>query len=500
MVNSIAYLKSIYQPTDYTVPRIHVTNLTRALNRDNAGYAGIVAVIGAFPGNDDNIQPFSSYEQMLRYYNVEEGTDAEKAFNGLLACKQILRTRKHSSINGASAVLVANITTLTDEAKNLIHTYESTEGNGKIMDDKGKVYKELTSIEGLGASLDNAYKKVLTKEKLMQALNKLYTENFDFLFTADDFSQESTTSTIETTEAGGEGNEGTGSSTQTSESSAEEETFLTPLTAAQEVQKFLQDEFRLQRPAQYIAPLVTSSRDDTGNEATVNVDENINEQEIEGMYQLFKDDVFSCGGFYTQRICIDNSTTPLSVIETAAYLTGHIAATRIERPITFQTIPGVTDVYDELSIGQQDTGYLLASKGFPVIVCKLRNSVAQIAEYCVLNSQLPSGYDLAQVRAVSYLIKQYDLQQFLGLPNDEATRAQIGAELSMVNKRVMQDVSIIDEITTSNPIIPERDGKPCPREVYIELNVVVHGVIIVVHLGVNMEEYSGQGQIEEEIY
>ena len=500
MVNSIAYLKSIYKENDYTVPRIHVTNLTHSLNKDAAGFAGVVAIVGAFPNNDHDIQAFSSYDSMLRYYGVEEGTAVEKAFNGLLAAKQILRTRGHSEEDGASAVLIANITEYTDTALTTINTYDSTHKDAPLMDDKGKIYRELTSFEGLNVALDTAYDKVITKERLVQALNKLYTENFDFIFTADDFTATKTTVSNVTVQTGeGDDEEGDEPTTSTTSTSTTEKV-ITPLEVAVEIQKFLQDEFRLQRPAQYIAPLITQPRANAGNTATVNVDESINEEDIKAMYALFKDDVFSCGGFYTQRIFIDYAQEPLSLIETAAYITGYIAATRIEQPLTYQTIPGITGVYDELSVGKNDTGYLLANMGFPVIVCKLRNSIAQTAQYCVLNSQLPSGYDLAQIRAVSYLIKQYDLQQFLGLPNDEATRAQIGAELSMVNKRVMQDVAIIDEITTSNPIVPERNGKACPREVYIELNVVVHGVIIVIQLGVNMEEYSGQARVEEEIY
>jgi hypothetical protein len=178
-------------------------------------------------------------------------------------------------------------------------------------------------------------------------------------------------------------------------------------------------------------------------------------------------------------------------------MVGYIASIKVECPLTYRTVPGITGVYDELCVGPHDTGYFLANKGFPIIICKLRDSVSHVSEYCVLNSTLPAGFDLAQVRAVTYLIKQYNLQQFLGLPNNDSVRAQIGAEVTTVNKQVMADVSIIDEINTSNPYIPERDGKLCPQEVYIDLNVIVHGVIIVINLGVNMEQYSGQVAIEE---
>ena len=531
MVNNIAYLKTVYKQGDYNVPRIHVENLTRAIGRKSSGYAGVVAVIGAFPNNDSEVRSFSSYDKILNYYGVDEGTETEKLFNGLLACKQILRTRNHSSQEGASAVIVANITQFTDEMNELL----DLTANAQIMDDQGKIYKELSNYQlkdengntvklvfpsaqdtpNTSTSEENvttfdvstAYDTTFTADKLNRALNRLYTENFDLIFTADDFSStyvttEETQAVVETgsTEGTGEGEDEDEPTTSTTTTVVSKEVkYLSPFEAAKLIKDFLADEFRLQRPAQYIAPFRTEDRDTSAdNTATLNIMERINEQEIESMSSLFEEDVFGCGGFYTQRLFIDFQKEPLSLLESASYMTGFLASLRVEAPLTYRTIPGVTGVYDEATVGPQDTGYFLTNMGFPVIVCKLRDSVAQIADYCVLNSTLPCGFDIAQVRAVTYLIKQYNLQQFLGLPNNESTRAQIGAEITVINKKVMEDVNIIQEIVASSPYIPERDGKLCPKEVYIDLNVIVNGVIIVINLGVNMEEY--QGQVVEEEY
>ncbi len=531
MVNNIAYLKTVYKQGDYNVPRIHVENLTRALGRKSTGYAGVVAVVGAFPNNDSEVRSFSSYQKMLNFYGVEEGTETEKLFNGLRACKQILRTRHHSAQDGASAVIVANITQYTDEMNELLDLTANT----KLMDDQGKIYKELSNYEFKDESgnkikfvfpseeetsatntdnsvtefdVSTAYDTVFTVDKLNRALNRLYTENFDLIFTADEFTEtytvtEETQAIVETT--GGE-NTGTDEDEGDDEEPTTETTvvsrevkYITPFEAAKLIKDFLADEFRLQRPAQYIAPFKTEDRDTSAdNTATLNIMEEINEQEIETMHELFEEDVFGCAGFYTQRLFIDYQKEKLSLLESAAYMTGFLASLKVQTPLTYKTIPGITGVYDEATVGPQDTGYFLTNLGFPVIVCKLRDSVAQIADYCVLNSTLPCGFDVAQIRAVTYLIKQYNLQQFLGLPNNESTRAQIGAEITVINKKVMEDVNIIQEIIASSPYIPERDGKLCPKEVYIDLNVIVNGVIIVINLGVNMEEYHGQ--VVEEDY
>ena len=64
MANTIAYLKDIYDSHDYTVPRVHVSNKTEVIRRDN-GKAGVVAVIGAFPNNSREIRSYMTYNQWI---------------------------------------------------------------------------------------------------------------------------------------------------------------------------------------------------------------------------------------------------------------------------------------------------------------------------------------------------------------------------------------------------------------------------------------------------
>ena len=504
MPNNIAYLKTVYNQGDYTVPRVHVTNLTRPLSREPAGYAGVVAIIGAFPSEEQEVLAFTSYEAILQHYGIEENTSAEAAFDGLRAAKQILRSQNHAATRGASSVIVANITSFNRSSEKL----DDDKTYAQILDEiiaenqdatYEDLFRELSEYHIAAVEDDpttdeneeapeqvvNFYQTTMTGKKLTQALNRLYTEQFDFIFPASLFaSVEFTVEVEDDSEAG--------NSTGEIEVQGQE--------AYKAIQNFLNDEFRLQRPAQFVAPLQTRNYvpprrvEDATLREKANINQNINIADVRSYYEVFHEDVFSLGGFYTQRIKIqyNGEATNLDLLETAAYMQGFIASLPVGASLTYnKTIPGVVGVIDEMSVGPNDTGYLLAQLGFPVIVCKKRNALMNTSEYCVLNSSLPCGFDISQIRAVSYLIKQYDLQQFLGLPNSAATRAQIGAELATTNANVMSDVDIIDSIDTSNIYVPERNGRLCPQEVYIECHVIVHGVIIVINLGVNMEESIG---------
>lgn len=502
MVNTIAYLKDIYNKGDYVVPRVHVTNKVEVKTTE-PGRAGTVAVVGAFPTGCTQIKSFSSYKSMLASFGLEEGDGAIEHFNGLKACRYMFHD-SNSAITGATEILIVNISEETEKGRSNAKGlgYDPDEGTwyGYVGNDVQDAKTEIKTIKatqdntGDGQvtadddlvwhydySDDDLYDTKLTFAKLRGALNRLYGEIFDLLFVADTFEDIANDKTLKI--------EGSEEGTTITPADAQERRRL----AYQECDNFLGSEFQMQRPSQLVAPLLTDvpQASSTTNGGVVssskayNQSTTINIDQAKDICNIFRTSVFNYGELIAQRIYIHYGTQPLSLVESAAYICGFMAGLNVGTPLTFRTIPGVTGVTEELSVGSVDPGYALAKAGIGVIVNKIRNT----QEYCVLNSTSPSGYDVAQIRAVAYLIRQYDLQQYLGMPNNESTRANLAADLQIVNQRVLGEIPIIESIDTSNISVPTDDsGAPIPEEVYIELHVVVHGVLIVIDLGVVMEK------------
>ncbi len=499
MVNNIAYLKSIYDKGDYVVPRVHVTNKVE-IKTTEPGVAGTVAVVGAFPTGSKQIKSFTSYKSMLNAFNLEEGDEAINHFNGLKACKYLFHDG-NTSVKGASEVIIANITDETDKgranAKGL--GYDPDEGTwygyvGNDVQNKKSAVITTKSTEDSGNdgtsdtytwdykyTDSDLYETKMTFPKLRGALNNLYGEIFDILFIADAFEDIAKGEDLKV-----EGEDGAVSIYTTTQDKR--------LASYRECDNFLGSEFQMQRPSQLVAPLVTDAPKTSSTTSTsgvissstaYNQSTTIDINQAKEVLEVFRDSVFNYGELIAQRIYTHYSSKPLDIISSAAYICGFMAGINVGNPLTFKTIPGVTGVTEELSVSPLDPGYALAKEGLGVIVNKIRNT----QEYCILNSTGPSNYDIAQIRAVAYLIKQYDLQQYLGMPNNASTRDNLSADLAIVNQRVLEEVDIIDTIDTSNIIVPTDDsGTPIPEELYIELNVVVHGVLIVIDLGVNMEK------------
>lgn len=479
MANNIAYLKDIYDSHDYTVPRIHVSNQTQIVKK-HPGKAGIVAIIGAFPNNSREIRSYTSYKTLLRDYGIEPGTSIEKYFDGLCSAKYILNDARADV--GATEILVCNITDYTEKGNKAkdsiikwdkdtdawyaeINTYAhySTPADQEIGD--GEEPPLVSDEDKANFKPEEYYDTKLTFEKLQKALNQLYGEIFDLLFVADTF-------------------ENIVGAKHTVGDKEEEYDITAPYI---ECEEFLSSEFQLQRPSQLVAPLVAKYPNENGpNTSSIyNESKSICPEVAQKVAEVFEKSVFNFGYLNMQQLYLHTESVKLSLIESTAYICGYMAGLNVGQPLTFQTIPGVCGVDEELYVGPNDAGYKLTQMGLPIIVNKIRKT----REYCVLNSMTPSGYDIAQIRSVSYLIKQYDLQKYLGMTNSDSVRSKIAVDMNVVNQRVMSEVNIIDSIDSDNIIVPTlEDGTKLPHELYIELNVVVHGVLILIDLGVNMTE------------
>lgn len=160
-------------------------------------------------------------------------------------------------------------------------------------------------------------------------------------------------------------------------------------------------------------------------------------------------DIFKSGrGMYG---LIDQSFNDLTLIESAAYYTGYIAGIKINRSMTMKQIPFIKSLGKEYSFSVDDDGYKLVEAGITVFKCLDR----QNNKYVVVKSLLPSGYDLAIERSLNFILRQFQLEQFLGDPSTDATLDSIKGELETQKYRMINDLRICEnieyEITKSSP-------------------------------------------------
>lgn len=439
-----------YSPGDYNIPRINVINETQKLNTA-PGMAGKVAVIGAFPTTDQTIRTFRTIKSFRHGLSVEADKESETNFNGCLAVKRLFMEGR-LDCSGVSEVIICNIT--SDKA---------------IQSEGGTVTGTTTKPEYDANQVITPYNTTdytkmdtkLTYDKLKAGLNRLVGESFDMLFIADPLNDAMATQV---------GSDDKGKSAS----------IISPFVL---INDFLNKEFQIQKPTQLYCPIIkpygtssiTTSTDTNGK---VNPQETVDIDTVSLITSVFEENPFNLGGLYVQQGVLSTDTTTVSsVVETAAHIVGYISSLNVGTSLTNKTIPGIRQVKPELYYTKNEDGYSLVSAGVQCLKCKNRTKL----DHCIVNSKQPSGYDLAHIRAVSYLIRQYDLEDFLGDNSSNAEIETIGTALSAINQQTIADVPLIQAIDTSNI------EKVSPSEVTINLEVTVAGIIIVINLGVNME-------------
>lgn len=429
-----------YKDGNYIVPRIKVQNQTTKIN-NSTNRGGRVAVIGAFPSKDVGIHSFATLRDLRKFYGITSGTTSETDFEGAKACARIFMDGV-SGCKGATEVITCNIATKKKSSGD-----DSSEVKGNVSQADG------TSTGDLTYAVSSDYDLTLTYEKLSAALSKLKGESFDILFVADTFQD-------------------LGDQKEFSVSSDDPKC----LPGFRKVNKFLADEFELQRPSQLVAPLYVGAGTTT-SENGLN-EEAINLTKAKTVANLFVDNPYLLDGLYWQTFNLDltSGVYACDLIESAAHMCGFIAATYVEDSLTRKDIPGILKVNEEVYFGEDNLGYQLTEAGIHVIRTKSRTDNS----YCVNNSMLPSEYDISHIRSISYLIKQYDLESILGEHNSIGNIESFKAQLKAVNKQVMESLSIFNSIDTDDMEVVNS------HELLINLKVDMAGVIIVVDLGVNM--------------
>lgn len=148
----------------------------------------------------------------------------------------------------------------------------------------------------------------------------------------------------------------------------------------------------------------------------------------------------ACYGLLTQSFSInDNSIT---MLESAAYYCGVIAATNIGASMTAKQVSNVTGLGTSYTFEDGDLGKTLVGLGYTVINCYDRENKI----YEVVNSEQFNGYDLYINRVRDYVIREFALHDFLGERNRNVALSEIQQEIDRVKKRCVKTLDLLVDI------------------------------------------------------
>jgi len=183
-----------------------------------------------------------------------------------------------------------------------------------------------------------------------------------------------------------------------------------------------------------------------------------------------------CYGLNTQAFTLDDGTT-LSVLLSSAYYCGLIAGMNVGNSMTMKTVDGVSAVSPELSFETGGDGKTLLEAGITTFRCVDRNN----ARFVVVNSEQPNGLDLYINRTRDFVCKQFELNQFLGERNRQATLDEIKQELSRVKMMCVDTLDLLEDIEYT----VEKKNANCV-DIYID-SLVFAGIITEIDVYVKVE-------------
>lgn len=429
--------------------RIEIANETATSTNSN-GQAGKVAIVGSFPNYDDGVYSFTTLRSLRNYYGITVDTASEKNFDGARSAKRIFMDGI-SGYKGATEVITVNIRNSEDaeaagattEGTLTVNTVTGDEADSSTYDD------DVTSEVGT----------TLTMQKLVNSLTKLSGENMDLLYISSDLN-DIVGEEYETTNSDGE--------TVTDE--------YTITDVIDRILQFIDEEFTTQRPTNLILPIKCTENISEGQDTAGLTSSIINVDDACAIAQQFAEDInnITTIGLYYQGGTINGYD--VDVVELAAHMTGFTASLQVSQSLTYQEIPGLTAVNEEVFFGEHDAGRILNEAGVMVIVPKSRKDNT----YCVKNDTQGNGWNINHIRSVSYLLKQYDLVSGLGINNFETNLEAFKAQLTATNNTVLQSVDVIRDITLGDIEVLT------PYKIYVPVEITLAGVISIIRLGVNM--------------
>ncbi|MCD8211193.1 MAG: hypothetical protein LUC37_06600 [Prevotella sp.] len=405
------------------------------------GQAGKVAIIGSFPNFDDGVYSFTTLRKLRNHYGIVAGTESEYNFDGARSARRIFM-EGINGYKGATEVVTVNIRD-SDDAESNGSTLPTSLTVNTITEDEADSgdcdydIRTLSDTNGGGT---------LTMDKLIKALTKLSGENIDILFIASDLNGAVVKGSVE----------------------------MSDLIA--KILDFLDTEFTVQRPTNLILPIRCADEIDTGQDTAGIVSEIINVDDAIEIANQFaeNENCLNAIGLYYQGGTLMGED--VDYIEVAAHMCGFTASINVSQSLTYQTIPGLTAIDEEAFFGEHDAGYILNSAGVMVLTPKSRKDNT----FCVKNDTQGNGWNANHIRSVSYLLKQYNLVNGLGINNYQANREAFKAQLTATNNQVLSSVDVIQEVTIGD--IEVRS----PYRIYVPVEISLVGVISIITMGVNM--------------
>lgn len=120
-----------------------------------------------------------------------------------------------------------------------------------------------------------------------------------------------------------------------------------------------------------------------------------------------------------------------ALMESAALMTGYIAGNVLGMSLTNKIVPDVDELGTELTFGTGDDGYLLVKKGYTIF--KITNRLD--SEVQIINGKQFNGFDGYINRVTNAIIRDFNLEAFLGAINSNPTLMSVQAECARIKDK-----------------------------------------------------------------
>lgn len=147
-----------------------------------------------------------------------------------------------------------------------------------------------------------------------------------------------------------------------------------------------------------------------------------------------------CSGMVIQPGTIKGENYDL--LSTAAYYAKHIADLPVRESMTNKQVPYLTSVTPEYTFETGDAGTSLVAAGVTIFKVKNRTD----GRIVVVNSEQPNGYDIYINRVRNYVIKEMNLEPYLGERNRKLTLGQVEHMLDNIKYNCINTMDLLKDI------------------------------------------------------
>jgi len=184
-----------------------------------------------------------------------------------------------------------------------------------------------------------------------------------------------------------------------------------------------------------------------------------------------------CYGLIVQQLKLADKKQTLNVLNSSAYYCGLVAGMNVGNTMTMKTLDGVIGVTPEYTFETGDDGKALLEAGVTTVRCTDRGN----ERYVVVNSEQPNGLDLYINRTRDFVVKQFQLHDFLGERNNEATLSEIKQEVDRVKAMCVDTLDLLEDIEYS---VAKKDAS-CV-DIYVD-SLLFAGIITEIDVYVRVE-------------